>query len=789
MALDVSAANFGSGRKALQLAADSGGSSVQEIALLLAQEAEDYRISYSLDPIYYSPDYTTCDHHTALEVAASAGHVNAVERLLEAGADPNAPLHDAGISALEAAAAQGQIIVVQMLLDRGAQPDHIGKRWETTPLIAAVMAGHIEICEVLVQSGADVSSVARRRYPCFSAIEAAGKTLSITLMEVFLGVVEDTAKEFDPEELEVAIAEGRQEDLRRLLRTKEFLKNAQTAIDRALCVVAATGNMLMLQRLLDAGAGIIAHSIGSNAIAAAASGGHLEAMNKLLQIASDRNILDEDAVTMVLQSAVNAGETALIEPLLQNGAHATTIDITRVAAEGRCDVLASILQSRALKDCDSAALPQAAHHGHQAVVELLLAKGASVNKYEDYGGDTALQLAVASGHLTVTRLLIDAGADVNASGGSAETPLQAAVRRGDTTVLELLLVAGADVDVVKGSESYIGAVVGVENRVGRQRAKTALSVAAEVGNLDLVARFLSEMSPECARQAVPWALLEAVENHHADIVRQLLQTHPDVNRIRGELQELTFLQTAAANGNLEILEMLLSEGADVNLNPDEGWQPTALQFSSERGDLAAVKLLLAAGAEVNVTGRTAPPLLLAIRGGHVQVFEHLLAAGADIHAVAYRGQTMLEAAEDSGGADTLDRVRAALDLRPPQPIDQPLDQGTGPLCDVCRLVPFVELFREQAWGHKIDLHPSLAALRASAAAGCPFCCFLWKRLGITTISIPQPSPVHLSQDQQKETLYCHASEPFPRDATCVEEIRAEFLSFPTFFGELSSLKQ
>lgn len=84
--------------------------------------------------------------------------------------------------------------------------------------------------------------------------------------------------------------------------------------------------------------------------------------------------------------------------------------------------------------------------------------------------------------------------------------------------------------------------------------------------------------------------------------------------------------------------MLLSEGADVNLNPTEGWKPTALQPTSERGDLAAVRLLLAAGAEVNGTGSTAPPLLLAIRGGHVQVFEHLLAAGADIHATAHRGQ-------------------------------------------------------------------------------------------------------------------------------------------------------
>lgn len=812
MALDVSAASYESGREALRLAVDGGGS-IEEIASLLAQEAEEHGNSSSLDPtdgMFDEP--LRCAHHTALEVAASAGHMDAVERLLEAGADPNAPVHEMGISALEAAAAQGQLLVVQKLLGAGARPDHCGgERTGSTPLIAAAEAGHVEICKALLQNGADVSiskayfSAIPRGHVTYSAIEAAGKLSSTTLLELFLGPVEDAAKQFDPDDLNNAIAEARHKDSRRLLDTREFLDRGRTSINNALVKAAATTNLLVLQRLLDAGADITAEDNrpvyrNGNAITAAASRGHLEALNKLLQAGSDQNNLPATAVTAALQSAVDVGNMALIERLLQAGGDATKIDIRGPAAAGNLDVLEFILHSGALVDVyimncidyhysrvcekweDFTALQLAAYHGHPAVVEFLLAKGANVNQSVRHAamngirleGATAVHLAAVGGHLAVVERLIDAGADVNAPCVYADTALQAAVRAGDTAMLELLLEAGALVDTVWHYES---------------QAKTVLSVAAEVNNADLVTRLLSIMPPDDARRAAPLALEEAVENHSTGIVRQLLQLHPDVDLDSQRFPGLEgrLLQRAAANGNLEILEMLLSEGAAVNFSPMGGQQQTALQNASERGHLAAVKLLLAAGAEVNATGATAPPLLLAIRGGHVQVFEYLLSAGADIHATAYRGQTMLEAAEDSGDVDVEDRVRAALDSQPPPQIDQPLDHGTGPLCEACLKAPLADLF----WGLeglKTVLHPSLTALRASAAAGCPFCCFVWKTLGITSISIPQPSAVTFSKwSDSPPTMKCNVDEPFPPNGNWREGLGIE-IEFPfvlPFPGEIS----
>lgn len=170
------------------------------------------------------------------------------------------------------------------------------------------------------------------------------------------------------------------------------------------------------------------------------------------------------------------------------------------------------------------ALQLAALDGHEAVVELLLAKGADVDEFvrraryngTQMDGATAVQLAATGGHMAVVSRLTDAGADVNVPCLYADSALQAAVRAGDMAMLELLLAAGAVVDVDG-------------HPLALSRVKTALSVAAEVNNSDLVARLLSIMPPDDARCAAPLALENAVENQNADIVRQLLQLHPDVS--------------------------------------------------------------------------------------------------------------------------------------------------------------------------------------------------------------------------------------------------------------------
>jgi hypothetical protein len=80
--------------------------------------------------------------------------------------------------------------------------------------------------------------------------------------------------------------------------------------------------------------------------------------------------------------------------------------------------------------------------GHDAVVQLLLDKGADVNAQGGYYGN-ALYAASEGGHEQVVKMLLDTGADVNAQGGYYSNALQAASARGHEQVVNLLLDRGA----------------------------------------------------------------------------------------------------------------------------------------------------------------------------------------------------------------------------------------------------------------------------------------------------------------------------------------------------------
>jgi ankyrin repeat protein len=89
------------------------------------------------------------------------------------------------------------------------------------------------------------------------------------------------------------------------------------------------------------------------------------------------------------------------------------------------------------------ALPIAARGGHEAVVRLLLEKGADV---EANNGWTALHWAAGVGHEAVVRLLLEKGADVEAKTDNGGTALHEAARGGHEAIVRLLLEKGADVE-------------------------------------------------------------------------------------------------------------------------------------------------------------------------------------------------------------------------------------------------------------------------------------------------------------------------------------------------------
>ncbi len=167
-----------------------------------------------------------------------------------------------------------------------------------------------------------------------------------------------------------------------------------------------------------------------------------------------------------------------------------------------------------------------------------------------------------------------------------------------------------------------------------------------------------------AAAAVPLTAQEGTGRLDLDLVKQfVVKSHSDLETVKalyakernlinaswdwGSGDWETGLGAAAHMGNRDIAHFLLDSGARIDL-----FAATML------GRLAVVKPLVAAFPKSHaVPGPHGIPLLShAIAGDQAEVFEFLLAAGADVNAPSFRGATPLMAAAAGGRLEMTKRL-------------------------------------------------------------------------------------------------------------------------------------
>lgn len=148
----------------------------------------------------------------------------------------------------------------------------------------------------------------------------------------------------------------------------------------------------------------------------------------------------------LLQACASAGRTEIGALLVTAGAH---LDLHAAAFLGKRGVVeAALVAGQTVDETDSigmTALHRAIQGSAEAVVELLLQRGADVERSADTYtfGARALHLAAASGvSRQVIERLIEAGADVNHRANPG-TPMQIAQRHGHMTTVRVLRDLGA----------------------------------------------------------------------------------------------------------------------------------------------------------------------------------------------------------------------------------------------------------------------------------------------------------------------------------------------------------
>ncbi len=285
---------------------------------------------------------------------------------------------------------------------------------------------------------------------------------------------------------------------------------------------------------------------------------------------------------------INAQDRSAITPL------------GKAATQGQLKVVNFLLDHGADINGGFPALYQAVGAGNRAMVELLLSRGADVNRDCEYG-KTAVYRAVVEGYQSITELLLAHQADVNvADSRTGQTPLHLAISYGRTKFVQLLLAAGARVN----TENYEG--------------RTPLSLAAERSTPEIVKMLLeAKGDPNGGRLDAP--LLIAIANNNAAVADMLLQAGANPN-LKGAVNlDIVYNNvTHAANNHpaatplflanqlnyLPMVQLLLKFKA----NPDDAQTDGRAVLFSALKHPEILKALLEAGATVELrdeTGSTA----------------------------------------------------------------------------------------------------------------------------------------------------------------------------------------
>jgi uncharacterized protein len=378
---------------------------------------------------------------TPLMLASVNGNAAMLQRLLQAGADPNAALTKFGDTALMMTARTGKADAVRVLLDHAAQVDAKETWGGTTALMWAVSQRHPAVVKLLIDKGADVN--AKTNF----VPSASGRG--------FEGTTPVATRPDRPEEF----ASG--------LLTPLMFAAREDDMESARLLVAAGAD-------LDA-----ADGDGKTALSLAAFDGSYDVASFLVDNHAKVNVADAQRFTPLFWAVdrrnmetapnfpwmVTVDPLPLIKKLLDAGADPNALVNNTPRAR---------MREGSPRIVFATALMRAAFSGDIELVQLLLAHGADPNIMSK-DRETSLMAASGTGfingynkqrtpaeRLAVVKLLIDLGEDVNAADSYGITPLMVAANLGDIGIVQYLMDKGADLaahDLGKKNDGAFGSSI------------------------------------------------------------------------------------------------------------------------------------------------------------------------------------------------------------------------------------------------------------------------------------------------------------------------------------------
>ena len=288
-------------------------------------------------------------------------------------------------------------------------------------------------------------------------------------------------------------------------------------------------------------------------------------------------------------------------------------------------------------------------------VRTLIQQKANVNAPQ-VDGTTALHWAVRLDEAELADMLIRAGANVSATNRDGVRPVQLAAMNGNAIMLDKLIKAGAD-----------------PNQPLTQYGDTALMMAARTGKTDALKVLLEAGGKINEREK--WggttALMWAVSERHPEAVKLLIEQGADV-KARSNF-------VPAANGRGFEGRTPVVDNTDRKVEEfASGWL-TPLMLAAREDDMESTRLLVAAGADVNaVAGDGKNALSLAIFNGNYDLASYLVDNKADVNNTDTQRFTPLFWAVDRRNMETAPNFPWMVTQDPLPLIKQLLDAGANP---------------------------------------------------------------------------------------------------------------
>ena len=380
----------------------------------------------------------------------------------------------------------------------------------------------------------------------------------------------------------------------------------------------------------------------------------LDMARMLLRAGADANLGNRYGITPLWLAATNRSP-ALVALLLEHGA-----DAGRGLPHGETPLMA------------------AARSGDAESVRLLLAAGVDPNVAEASLGETALMWAAAEDQADAIRALVAGGADTALASRKLDLAPMNWLNIG--MVSTVLPVGGWPPLLYAGRENAPAAALalieaGADPNIRDPDGLTALNVAIMNAHWDLAIALLDAgADPDAADRTGMTALYGAVETANVgNIIGR-----PAVPR-SDEHDAIDFARAALEHGADPDARLTGPILAQHHGFPDRslGAGTTPLMRAARGTDLELIQLLLAAGASagaqqddgsgvLHVMSGARPPRTDADRAVQGQVLDTLIAAGAEIEAVAADGQTAMHRAARGGNASFINALferGARLDAR------------------------------------------------------------------------------------------------------------------------------